>query len=148
MIIRPFKKSDLKWLVTELETFAKEYATKKSLFVDNLTTECLVEEIAENHVMFIAETDGGELAGFISGFQYPHPFNPSIKMLSENFWWVAKDHRRSRAGAMLLKRFVEFGEKYFDQIVMVIEDQSPIDEKHFLKKGFKLKEKSYLLECG
>lgn len=148
MIIRPYKTTDLEWLVKELETFSSEYGTKKSLFVDSMTTECLVEEIAENHVMFIAETDKGELAGFISGFQYPHPFNPSIKMLSENFWWVDKNHRNSRAAAMLLKRFIEFGKKHFDQIVMVIEDQSPVDEKHFLKKGFKLKEKSYLLECG
>lgn len=146
MTIRTFKMTDLPWLVKQLKDFADFYGTKKSLFLSATNTESLLKNLGINHVMFVAEKDG-ELQGFIAGYFNPHPYNPEIKVLNEAFFWVEPNKRGSRAAIKLLDRFVGFGKRFADFVSLTLEDESQMSEKHFIKRGFKLKERNFLLEC-
>lgn len=146
MIIRPYQMKDMEWLVQQLKKFAKFYGTKKSLFLNEYNTEKLVQNLADNHVLFIAENDGIPY-GFIAGYYMPHIYNPKLNILSEAFFWINPKRRGSRAAVMLLDRFVEFGKKHADFVSLTLEDESQMSEKHFIKRGFRLKERNYLLEC-
>ena len=47
---------------------------------------------------------------------------------------------------MLLKKYIEFGKKVANWIIMTLEDASPVKDESLLKRGFKLKERSFFLE--
>lgn len=84
--------------------------------------------------------------GFIAGFLYPHFFNPDIVVLSELFWWVPEKFRNGRSGLMLFKFFKEFGEERADQVIMTLEEESPVQPRFMTKRGFRAKERSFILE--
>lgn len=143
--IRPATLDDLPAIMAELKQFAKFYGTKKSLYKDDEQTSLVISGFIRDHVFFVA-TDNDELVGFISGMLLPHMYNPDIATLVETFWWVKESHRQSKAGLKLLNAFVQYGREHVDWIICTIEDESPINEKSFYKRGFKLKEKSFVME--
>lgn len=102
----------------------------------------------DRHVVFIADSKDAKPIGFVGGYSIPHPFNPDIKLLSEMFWWVSEEHRGSRAGLMLLNAFTSYGKEHADWVTMAIEHNSPINERALTKRGYKLQERSYLLEVS
>lgn len=103
-----------------------------------------------NAFMISTELAGDEdpwiRTGFIAGFLYPHFFNPEIMTLMEVFWWVAEPYRQSRAGLKLFNQFLEFGKDRADQVIFTLEDNSPVKGSFLTKKGFRVKEHSFVLE--
>lgn len=144
--IRPANQGDLDWLVGELREFDKFYGAKKSLFGDEGYVRNALLLTMKKHLLLVAVKDGLSPVGFISGFINEHFFNPSIRVLSELFWWVMPAHRRTMAGSMLLNEFIKHGEKNADWITFTLEHKSPVNERIFLKRGFNLQEKIYLKE--
>lgn len=147
MIIRKAKLKDLSNILVELKKFASFYGVKKSFFPSEEVAEKIVINYIEEHVFFVAE-EGERFLGFIAGISVPHPFNPSLWVLNESFWWVKEDERKTGAGFKLLDEFVEFGKEYFDYIYLTLESDSPVDEKHFLNRGFVYKEKNFFMEVS
>lgn len=147
LVIRHATKDDLPNLLAEMRKFSDFFQTKTRLYPDEAHAELVVTDLIEKHLFLIAE-EGDELIGFISGYQMPHIYNPSISTLVESFWWVKESHRQSKAGLALLEEFIAIGKKDFDWVICTIEDQTPVKDETFLKRGFKLKEKSFLLEVN
>ncbi len=139
--------NDMEWLVQELRKFAVFYNSKHSLFGhDQFVREGLAVMI-DKHYVVIADKEGVGPVGFIAALMVPHIFNPLIRCLTEAFWWVQEEYRNtSRAGFLLLKAFMEFGKQNADWILCTIEEVSPINPEALLKRGFKLKERNFLLE--
>lgn len=149
--IRKADEKDIEIILQELKSFSDAYGTKMPMFRDYETSKAIVKTYLKDHVFFVAiKRDLADLSekvvGFITGLLSPHIYNPSIKVMTEAFWWMNPEHRRSGAGLMLLDKYIEWGQKNVDWIIMAIEDDTPIDEKIFLDRGFRLKEKSYLME--
>lgn len=139
---------DLDWLIGQLKQFSNFFDTRKNLFPSEDHARQGISNLVNNHVCFIADqTDVGPI-GFIAGLIGPHLFNPKIRMLTELFWWVDEQFRGGRAGLMLLNHFTDWGKKHCDWIVMSIETHSPVNTKCLSKRGFKLKEQSYLMEVN
>jgi hypothetical protein len=109
-----------------------------------------IEEIEDKPPLMKLTTEFDEdpwiRTGFIAGFLYPHFFNPDIVTLSELFWWVPEEYRGTRSGLLLFKYFKEFGEERADQVIMTLEEETPVKPEFLTKKGFRVKEHSYLLE--
>lgn len=145
MQIRPSTPDDLEWLMAELKEFAEFFESQRSLFGDEQYWRDGLMMLMRDHLVLVAEGDEG-LMGLIAGIKTPHLFNPKILVLSETFWWVSPRHRASRAGLLLLNAFIDYGKKNCDWITIALEDKSPINEKSLIKRGFRLKERSYLLE--
>lgn len=145
VVVRPAVASDAAWCVGQLKAFSKTYGTKRSLFSSDEYAMQAFTKVIEDHLVYVA-VKGDELLGFISGYVLPHVYNPEIKTLTESFWWVEPKHRGSRAGYLLFKAFMEYGKEQCDWVITTIEDISPVSEAFYLRQGFKLKEKSYILE--
>lgn len=146
LLIAQATKNDVPEILDELQEFSKFFGTKISLFGDYEESKKIIENFVENHVFLIATKASGELIGFISGMIMPHIYNPTISTLVESFWWVKEKHRGSKAGLKLLEEFIAFGRDNVDWVIMTLESDSPVKETTLTRRGFNLKEKSYLLE--
>lgn len=144
-LVRRANKSDLDFIVAQCEEFSKFYGTKKELFPGKEFASQGLLNIIENHVAFVSEVDG-ELSGFISGYFVEHPFNPKLKLLAENFYWVKQESRFGKSALKLLNAFVDFGQANSDWITFSLEHHSPMKEAALEKRGFKFQEKSFLRE--
>lgn len=146
--VRYANAGDIDWMVEQLRAFDKFAAYGRSLIEDEVHARIGILGLMQNHVVFLAEDEWGNRMGFIAGYRTQHPFNPRIRMLTECFWWVAESHRRSRAGAILLKEFITYGRRYCDWVVMSLENVSPVKPGSLERLGFKAKESSFLLEVA
>lgn len=129
----------------ELPAFSDFFGTRRPLFGDAEHVENMLREVIAKHLVFVA-CRGEERLGFIAGVVHGHPFNPSIRTLSEQLWWVPEKHRGSRAGFVLLKAFVDWGEKNVDWISFGIEAKSPVRDEALTRQGFRLQERIFLKE--
>lgn len=139
--------SDIPWLLGQLHEFDVFFGSSRSLYPDPETAEAIVSGLVAEHPFYIAENER-EPIGFIAGAVHAHPFNPSLRVLSEMFWWVAQPFRGSRAGHLLLREFIAFGKANADWIVMTLEHESPVNPETLTRRGFRPKETSYLLESA
>lgn len=139
--------SDVDWLFQQCEDFAKFYGSKISLAGNPEYGKFFLTNMIEKHFVLIGEKDGVP-AGFIAGMITPHHFNPDIQQLAELLWWVGEEHRKSGVGAKLFAEFIAFGKANCDWITFTLEENSPIDDSALLKRGFRLTEKAYLMECN
>lgn len=145
--VREAMLGDIDELCTHLEHFSDCYSTKLPPYKDKQTSEKILKNMIENHVFYVAVTDNYEkIVGFIAGFVCDHIYNPDIKTLAEAFWYVEPEARKSGIGMQLLETYESWGKNNVDWVLMTIEEDTPIDERVFLSRGFKRKEVSYILE--
>jgi RimJ/RimL family protein N-acetyltransferase len=146
--VRPAQFDDINWLVRELGRFDQFFGGKRPLLEDEDYARGVLIQMIEKHFMLIAEREDAGPIGFIGGIVTPHLFNPNIRVLGELFWWVQPEYRGTRAGLMLLNEFTAWGKANVDWLTIALEDHSPVSDRSILKRGFKPKEKSYLLEVS
>lgn len=148
LIVRRATSTDLDWLMTQLRAFSRFFGSERALFGDEEYARKTMSGIIENHVVFIAEREDGALMGFVGGLLVQHFMNPKIRTLTELFWWVDPDHRRSRAALMLLETFMAYGKENADWITFSLEDHSPVSDRCLTRRGFKPRERAYLMEVS
>jgi len=145
MEIRDAVATDLDWIMAQMEAFADFYGSELKLDSNKEYGRGYVTSLIDSQYVKIA-SDGPERLGIIAGFKSPHHFNPDITIFSELLWWVPAEHRNTKAGAALLNDFMEYGKANADWISFSLEDNTPIDDSFLLRRGFRLKEKAYLME--
>jgi hypothetical protein len=143
--VRPATHADLPWLLDQLRQFDAFFGSARSLFPSVEQAEAIIGGLIDTQPILVADNDAGPV-GFICGALHPHPYNPALIVLSEMFWWVAEEYRGSRAGLALLNEFIAIGERLAHWIIMTLETNSKLDPEHLFRRGFRLKELSYLLE--
>lgn len=138
---------DVPWLVDQLRDFADRYGTRRNLCPDDPSeAAAIVGQMVTDHVFFVAER-AGEYLGCVAGYLVGHPFNPSIRLLAETFWLVPAAPLSGFAAVSLLDAFVAFGKEHADWITFgTVEGVTHAAARHFLRRGFRLHERSYLLE--
>lgn len=137
---------DIDWLIGQLRQFSDFFDSKHKLFPDPDSARVGLKSFIDNHYILIADTEAYGPAGFIAGMLFNHPFNPSIKVLNESFWWVDPEFRGTKAGSILLYEFIQFGKANVNWVWMTLETNSPIKDEVLTKRGFILKERNYLME--
>ena len=136
---------DISDLCIELKQLSEYYAVSPPPYKDEGTSRKVLEYLIDSHLILKASFRT-ELVGFIGGFITQHVFNPDITVLSECFWWTKPAFRGSGVGGKLLTAFEKWGAEHADWIIMTIESGAPLDDALFLKRGYRMKEKTYLLE--
>lgn len=66
------------------------------------TVRDLASNLAENHVMLVAEEDDNKLVGMVGLFVAPFMFNADVTAAYEVVWWVDPDEQGKGAGRALL----------------------------------------------
>lgn len=147
MQTRPANLDDLPWLLDQLWAFDVFCNTKHSLIpMQEGSATLIVANLIETAYFQIVETTVGKSVGFICGVLTPHMLNPDIVVLTELFWWVMPEYRGSHAGSRLFIEFEQYGKKHADWVIMTLEENSPVRPESLEKRGFRLKERNYLLE--
>lgn len=143
--VRQAQLKDIDWIVGQAKEFSVFYGSKL-MIVDEAYAKSGLSALLDQHIILVAESQIG-LLGFIVGILGPHPFNPKIKTLSEMLWWVTEPYRHSRAGYLLLKEYIRIGkEKGAQWLTMCSLAASPLNESSLIRRGFRLMERSYLME--
>lgn len=84
-----------------------------------------------------------EPIGALGSLLVPNTFNPTIKTLVEIFWYVLPEHRNSRAGALLFKKFQELGNSLANESTLSLLPSSEVNITSLNKRGFNLEEYSF-----
>jgi hypothetical protein len=148
--IRQATEHDIEWIIVELQAFSKFFDSKYPLLGDEQLVRGMLDACRRDHYLRVADRVGNGDAvhlGFLAGTVTGHPFNPQIKTLTELLWWVKPEHRGSRAGLMLFDDFVQFGKDIAaNWIIFGLETISPVSDEFMIRKGFKHKERNFLME--
>lgn len=146
VLIRPAVVEDADWLIGELKKFSDFIVGKRQLFSDEAVAREALERFFEPpHLLLIAEINGTKV-GFTGGLFSGHLLNPTIRILSEVFWWVVPEHRGGRAGLKLLEAFTDWGKRNADWISFSIQKDTPVNETTLTRRGYKPRELTYLME--
>lgn len=145
--IRKATTSDVDWLLIQLQKFSAFYSEKYPMFpADEIHAKKQLEYLFNDHYFKIAEDETHKPIGFMAGFKTKSFMNPELNLLTELFWWTDEEHRKTGAGLALLEDFIQEGKDTCHWIVLTLEHNSPVHEKVFLDRGFRVKEKSFLME--
>ena len=145
--IRHATEGDVLWLLPELVEFAKFADTKYSMIPSKESVQVeILTGMIKDHLFLVAEGPTGPM-GFVAGLVVPHLFNPEILVCHETFWWVKVEHRGSSAGIRLLDAFTLWCESHgVHWIFFSFQHNTPINERAFTKRGFRIQEYQYLKE--
>ena len=141
------KEKDIPQVIEELREFSKFCGGKTPLFQEHnlLYTEGVLKKLIKDHVFYGAFVKD-KLVGFIAGTLSRHLLNPEIIVLNETFFWVRPEYRKSKAAKHLLESFIKYGKINADWVLFGVIDKATMSVRSLEKRGFKLKEQSYLLE--
>lgn len=147
MITRQAIPEDVPWMLSELERFSVFYGSKHPLFPDAAESETTLRAIIEGDLVLVAE-ERDEPRGFLAASLTLHPYNSKIRVLSAMLWWVPPEHRGGRAAHALFTAFQSYGRRCADWIVMTITKDTLINTTTLEKRGYQLREASFLLEVS
>ena len=143
--IRRSQSIDIDWLLKELAAFSKFIQTRHCLYGEEEYSRKGLQLLIDEHVLLIAEKDFIPI-GFVAGYFTPHLFNPKIKIICELFFWVTPNHRRSRAGSLLMDAYIAEGMKKAQSITFSLNRFTRMNERSLLRRGFSHHESTFLLE--
>lgn len=144
-LVRHATPADAPWILEQLLAFDKFFGSSRSLFPSIEAAEGKLAYLLAHHVVLVAES-GVELQGFIVGLLGPSFYNDDVVQLTELFWWVSPEHRGTRAALLLLNAFVAVGKARAHQVIMTLEDNSPVNPVTLERRGFRPKETNFLFE--
>lgn len=129
----------------ELPRFSAFLDTKHPLFEDRAHAEVTLRNCIRDHLVLVA-VKGEEPVGFILGVVLRHPFNPRIRTLSEQLWWVKESARRSPAAKQLLDAFMSWGKAHVDWVTFGLGRKTKVRPASLAKRGLRPFEAIYLWE--
>lgn len=146
MDIRDATLDDIEWIMPELKRFERAYNPMHRLWPDEAYAIRFLRMLIENHVFKVAENKSGPV-GFVAGLLSPHLYNPEVLCLIELFWWVIPEKRGGIAASKLMDSFIEAGRSHKAQLInFSFNDSTKANPKHLMKRGFRLREQTFILE--
>jgi hypothetical protein len=143
LIIRYATLDDVSWIVDRVGEDMFSLLGETDMYDKDYLHE-FIPQVIEDGIVLVAER-AMEPIGCIAGILSPILFNPHKVSLTEIFWWVAKEHRGSSAGAKLLLAFEQDGIALkVDFINMSIMHNTKLSTGALEKRGYLYKESSYV----
>ena len=140
--VEHLEEQDLQWAV---DTAAYRMLTEELGRPELFNREHLflvVKKGMDEGTVFVAK-EGETPVGMLGALLFPSLFNPEIVVLAEVMWWVNPDHRKSRAGALLLKAFDDLGTLLKCEKTLSILPSSEINVQSLEKRGYLLEEYAF-----
>lgn len=136
--------NDLPWILDDAGVkMIKDEVGQPELYNRQTLANVAIEGI-KTETVFVGMKDE-ELVGVIGGVVVPHYLNQTKRTLAEIMWYVLPEFRETRVGLLLMKEYANKA-KEFDYATFSLLAGSPISDKTLNKFGFKLKERSFLME--
>lgn len=102
----------------------------------------LVDKMIVDDTAIIAFKDG-EPIGCIGALLVPNTYNPELATLAELIWYVLPEHRKSRAGFMLLERYIQMAKECADEATLSLLSSSNVNFDSLAKRGFHQEEYAF-----
>lgn len=133
---------DYSHIVWAVEVAAKSMLVEEAKRPDLVNTPHLYKmaEKIINEQTGLVVFKNGEPVGCIAALLSPNPYNPEVKTLVELFWYVVPEHRKGRAGYILLNNYIRLAEEISDEATLSLLATSDVNTSSLEKRGFKLKE--------
>lgn len=138
--VRVAKEQDKDWIeqVAAIRMLAEEL--NRPELINPARIKLLVKKGVDEKTCFIAFKDG-KPAGVLGAFLIENMFEPSIKVLSEVFWYVLPEYRDTRIGFLLLNLFDETARQIANESTLsILTGSTEINIDSFAKRGFILDE--------
>lgn len=146
--VRSATLDDLPWLLGQLPGLDALFGATCTLIPADAHARAFLPALIASHPFFVAEDATGPV-GFIAGVLGPHPLNPAVTVLSEQFWWVsATAAHRARVGVLLLDAFEACGRARAHWTIMTLQSSRLVGASLLARRGFREQERSYLLEVA
>lgn len=137
--------SDIDWMVYEAGyKMIHEELRKPELYNVESITELSQRCVSEGTVLIVTKDE--EPIGVLGAIMVPHYLNADLNTLVEIMWYVDKENRNGRAGAMLIKSFAELAKIKGVNATLSLLSTSSVSDRTLEKYGFKLTERNYLME--
>lgn len=134
---------DIDWFVDVVVKSMVIDELKRPELFDRPTLYNLVKQSIDCGGSFIAR-NGDVKVGGLGSVLVHHIFNPKIKVLVELAWYVSPEHRRGRAGLMLLKAFNKRAEECADESTLSLLASSQVNHSSLSKLGYSANEVGFL----
>jgi len=95
---------------------------------------------------FILVKKDGEIVGALGAYISPNMWDIRKLQIEECFWWVNKDARQTRAGALLLSYFLAESEKAKLKPILHLLSHSDVRPETLKKRGLVPTESTYYME--
>ena len=137
--VEPLQASDLHWFThVAAKRMLEDELERPELFNPQHLYKLFGKMIADE-TGWIARVDG-EPVGALGAVHVENLFNPEYSMLSELFWYVLPEYRKTRAGVMLFQEFDRMGDELGVERTLSLMPSSDINVQKMAKKGYLLKE--------
>jgi hypothetical protein len=137
--IELLNEDSMKWFVETASVNMLTHELKRPELIDLDRIYGLALEGIKNKSAFVA-LKGDEYCGAIGGLLHDNLFNPKIKVLTEIFWYVLPEYRKSRAGILLLNAFDKRASEIADEATLSTLPSSVVNNKSLSKRGFNMSE--------
>lgn len=137
---------DIEWLYNQSQVHADMFSQTYDLAPSKEHAVKYFTNMINNHIILVAENKT-ERTGYICGYVTPHVFNDRLKVLTAMLWWVRPKYRRTKSGAMLLHKFLDWGKENVNIINFSIQKKTPIRPENLERRGFRLTELAFSMEC-
>lgn len=134
--------NEFEWMVDVATKAMLEEELGKPQYYDPETIEVLVEKGIVEGTIWLAFKDD-EPVGMLGALASLNVFNKNLTCLTEVLWWVHKEHRKSRAGTLLLASFMEAAEHY-DEATMSLLVGSQVRSEALTNRGYLMLETIYV----
>ncbi|AXH71986.1 MAG: acetyltransferase GNAT family protein [Podoviridae sp. ctbj_2] len=81
--------------------------------------------------------------GCIGALLVPNTYNPDIATLAELIWYVLPEHRKGRAGFLLLEQYIKMAEELADEATLSLLKSSEVNFESLAKRGFHQEEYAF-----
>ncbi len=141
--VRRATTDDMEWMLKQCKDFM-DYLRLPLKWDEDYIREVVRMYMQDHHVILVLKNT--ERAGVVAAMESPHPFDPSTKIMTEILWWVPEEWRKTRAGYILLGALEHIAETANALLVLSTEKHSPLNERTLNKRGYQLRELSYVKE--
>lgn len=143
--VEVLQEQDMEWFVETAATRMLTEELKKPEYVNTESLYVLATMGALSETAWVAKKDGVPI-GALGVIKVPNVYNPTLETLAEMFWYVPPEHRKSRAGLMLLDAYTKKAEELNIEATMSLLPSSLVNEKTLAKRGFVLGEHAFRKE--
>lgn len=115
-----------------------ELLNKKNLYT--LVDKMIVDDTA------IIAFKNDEPIGCIGALLVPNTYNPDLATLVELIWYVLPEHRKSRAGFLLLEQYIKLAKELADEATLSLLTSSEVNLETLSKRGFHQEELAFRMK--
>lgn len=145
-MIREAVVEDIIKIIPLVEKFASEIGEYYEDKFNKRHTAAVIKNCIDYGVCYVNDVDG-VITGVIAGLASGNLWNPAVKQLDEQIYYVLPEHRGGTAGLRLIRAYDKAAQR-FDICTLKLMYNSPDISKHYERMGYTELERTFVRHGG